>query len=184
MPPHRPIQCGRLGLEAGPGPQPRSHSFLVRPRPATSPALRSRPRQPGDRRRFPCGAPPWRACRLFAFTTLPGPRLLSLPWQPSPGWLLGSASSAFDDAASARPPRIQRAGGRFGADRYCIRVGRPVCCRCVEVGWGWQVFPSRDFAEGAMGLHFLPLSPHCGKEGRKRAFRDLDLPFLGIIIGF
>ncbi|XP_063577432.1 pre-mRNA 3' end processing protein WDR33-like [Pongo abelii] len=54
----------------------------------------------------------------------PGPRLLSLPRQQSPGWLLGSASSAFD-APSARPPRMQRAGGRFGADGYCIRVGPP-----------------------------------------------------------
>lgn len=104
----RPILYSRLGLEAGSGPQPGFPFASCSAPPLTFPAPRPHPHQPSDRRRFPRGTPPERSPPVIRFHNVF--RRLRLLWAQCglrPG-----------------PPRMQRAGGRFGASGHCAQVGR------------------------------------------------------------
>lgn len=103
------------------------HSLRVRAPPPTSPELRTLPRQPANLGLFPCRGPPVRAPPAIHFYNIPRrPRLLRLPWQPSSGRLGRLRLLCAGRSLRPGPPKMQRAGGRFGAAGHCKYFWR--CC--------------------------------------------------------
>lgn len=132
------------------------HSFRVQTPPPTSPELRTLPRQPANLGLFPGKGPPVRASVAIHFYNIPRrPRLLRLPWQPSSGRMGRLRLLCAGRSLRPGPPKMQRAGGRFGAAGLCTYFWR-CCCGVVAVvlskgltrrGRAGGLFPDPTFAE-------------------------------------